>query len=221
MAIFDKEATFYDNWYKTKLGEFVDKVETECAFSLLSLSEGSKIIDVGCGTGNFSIKLAKKHYDVVGIDISKTMLDIARKKVECQSLDIEFINMDAYHLEFEDESFDGAISMASFEFFKKPEKIIEEIFRIIKRGSPVVVGIINRESEWGKLYTSNKYKENSIFKYAKLKTLEEMKNIKSQHLVKVQECLFIPPGIDLNSIDHPSERKLEKRGGFICLLWIK
>ena len=28
MAIFDKEATFYDNWYKTTLGEFVDKVET-------------------------------------------------------------------------------------------------------------------------------------------------------------------------------------------------
>ena len=83
MAIFDKEATFYDNWYKTTLGEFVDKVETECAFGLLSLTEGGKIIDIGCGTGNFSIKLAKKHYEVVGIDISKNMLDIARKKVEC------------------------------------------------------------------------------------------------------------------------------------------
>ena len=129
--------------------------------------------------------------------------------------------MDAHNLEFKDEYFDGAISMASFEFFEEPEKVMEEIFRIVKRGSPVVAGIINRESEWGKLYTSNKYKENSIFKYAKLKTLEEMKNIKPQHLVKVQECLFIPPRVDLDSIGSAGEQKLEKRGGFICLLWIK
>lgn len=34
MAIFDKEAKIYDEWYKSKLGNFVDEAETRCVFDL-------------------------------------------------------------------------------------------------------------------------------------------------------------------------------------------
>ncbi len=40
MAVFDKKAIDYDRWYESKLGEFVDKVETELAFLFLNLSPG-------------------------------------------------------------------------------------------------------------------------------------------------------------------------------------
>ena len=59
MAVFDKKADDYDRWYESKLGKFVDKVETELAFSLLNPFP-NEILDMGCGTGNFSIKLAEK-----------------------------------------------------------------------------------------------------------------------------------------------------------------
>ena len=221
MSIFDKEAENYDEWYLTKVGRIVDKLETECVFSLLSLPENSKILDVGCGTGNFSIKLAKKNFKIVGIDISKKMLNIARKKSKQQSLNIEFIEMDAHKLDFENEYFDGVISIVSFEFFKDPQKVMEEIFRVVKRGGSVIVGIINRESAWGKLYSSPAYKEKSVFKYAKLKTFEEMKTLKPESFIKFKECLFISTEFNLDEINYIGEQKLKKRGGFICLLWKK
>ena len=93
MVVFDNEAASYDSWYETKLGKFVDEVETECAFSLLSLEKRKRVLDIGCGTGNFSFKLEKMDYRVVGVDVSDQMLAIARKTAASDGLQIEFITM--------------------------------------------------------------------------------------------------------------------------------
>src|SRR5690554_353842 len=114
MVVFDKEAEDYDQWYNSKLGSFVDRVETELAFKLFKPHKEMKILDVGCGTGNFSVKLAEMGCKVVGIDLSEKMLNIARAKIK-EDLDLEFHKMDACKLEFSDEEFDGVISMAAFE----------------------------------------------------------------------------------------------------------
>lgn len=79
--IFDEEKVAeYDAWYDTELGNFVDEVETELAFSLFTPEPESKVLDVGCGTGNFSIKLARKGLEVVGVDVSHPMIEKARKR---------------------------------------------------------------------------------------------------------------------------------------------
>ena len=71
MAVFDQYATDYDGWYNEKRGSFVDKVETELAFKLLEIKRGMKVLDFGCGTGNFSIKLDKMGCNVTGVDVSE------------------------------------------------------------------------------------------------------------------------------------------------------
>lgn len=53
MADFDKKAPEYDAWYKTQKGALVDALETECAFSLFTPAPGMRVLDAGCGTGNF------------------------------------------------------------------------------------------------------------------------------------------------------------------------
>ncbi|WP_066502838.1 class I SAM-dependent methyltransferase [Abyssisolibacter fermentans] len=223
MAVFDKEATHYDSWYKTKLGSFVDQVESDCAMSLFEVKKDSKILDIGCGTGNFSIRLAQAGAKVVAIDISDEMLSIAKQKAEDLNLDIEFYNMDVYNLKFTENTFDGVFSSAAFEFIKEPSKAMDEIFRVVKKDSSILIGTINRESEWGKLYLSDEFQKNSIFKHSCLKSKDDLRELRPENLVAIKECLFIPPYAKEDDISLEKEIELSKNesGGFLCALWKK
>jgi len=151
------------------------------------------------------------------------MLAIAKKRAAADGLEIEFIAMDAHRLDFADESFDCVFSMAVFEFLQDPEKALEEMFRVTKPSGTIIMGTINRESDWGRLYTSPAFMENTVFKYAKLATPEDIEKLKPKHMVAMKECLFIPPDTDEAAITLFMEEKLrgEKRGGFICVAWRK
>lgn len=222
MAVFDKEAVNYDEWYKTQKGAFIDEVETRCLFDLLKIKEGMKVLDVGCGTGIFSIKLAKLGCRVTGIDISGGMLEIARKKAVSENLDIEFLKMDACKLEFADETFDAAISVTVLEFVQDYSKFLDELFRVVKKNGQIVIGTINKDSRWGRLYKSEPF-SNTVFKYASFKNPEMIRKIHSDELVEVRECLFIPPDLDESLYNMENELKYSEleNGGFICALWIK
>ncbi len=201
----------------------MDWVETQCALSLLKGQKGNRILDVGCGTGNFSIKLAKLGYSVTGIDISGGMLKIARKKVSREAIAPDFLNMDVCNLEFEDEYFDGAVSMAAFEFINDPAKAMAEMFRVVKVGGFVMVGTINKDSKWGELYSSEKMRQNSVYRHANFKTMDDLKKLKSESLQTATTCLFLPPDTKPEDINPEKEREMAKfeRGGFLCALWIK
>ncbi|MBZ2174549.1 class I SAM-dependent methyltransferase [Schnuerera sp. xch1] len=223
MAVFDKEANSYDEWYKTKMGSYVDEVETRCVFDLFKVKEGMKILDIGCGTGNFSIKLAKMGCEVVAIDISNEMLKVAKSKAKKENLDIEFHNMNVYDLKFEDEYFDGVLSITAFEFVNNPKRAMIEIFRVLKPSGKLIIGVINKDSKWGEMYLSKKFQDDSVFKYADLKKAGDLKGLKENNLVDTRECLFIPPYTDEKNISLDKELELskEERGGFICALWEK
>lgn len=223
MAIFDQEASEYDTWYQSNLGKFVDQVETELAFSLFKPEGEMKILDVGCGTGNFSIKLAEMGCKVIGIDKSEKMLEEAKRKAEIKGLNIEFLNMDVYDIELSDESFDGVFSMAAFEFIKRPKKAYDEMYRVLKKGGYLLIGTINRDSKWGELYMSEPFQENSVFKYADFKSMDDMESWDSENIVTSGEALFLPPNTEEENVSLELDKELSasERGGFICMLWKK
>lgn len=226
--IFDEgKADKYDAWYETKLGNFVDEVETELAFSLFTPKRGSKVIDVGCGTGNFSIKLARKGLEVVGIDLSRPMLKRARENVEKLDEDLKasFQQMDAKDLNFPDASFDDAFSMATIEFipYEEKEEFVQEMLRIVKPGGRVLIGTITADSEWGEKYRERAKSKESVFYHAELTTPERLNRIERDKLQASKECLFISPDATDEEISWQQEKELadKKRGGFFCSLWRK
>lgn len=223
MAIFDKEANGYDEWYKTKLGAFSDKVQTELALSIFKPKPGMKILDVGCGTGNFSIKLAEMGCKVIGIDKSEKMLEKAKIKVKDKGLDIEFHVMDVYDLNFCDESFDGVFSMAAFEFIYEPQKAYNEMYRVLKKDGQMLIGTINKKSSWGEFYLSEIFQKDSVFKYADFKSMDDLKLWNAKEILDNGECLFISPDTEDKDISKKLEKELSlrERGGFICALWKK
>ncbi|SDL09451.1 class I SAM-dependent methyltransferase [Halarsenatibacter silvermanii] len=228
MIFDDEEAEEYDDWYETELGAFADKVETRLAFSLFEPEAGSRVLDAGCGTGNFSIKLARRGLSVVGVDVSASMLEKARNKVERldEDLDIEFARMDAIDLEFPAESFDHAISMAAVEFIEddSKEKFVRELLKTVKPGGEVLIGTINKNSAWGEAYRERAQKRDSIFSEAHFTSPEELNEIEKELLQESRECLFIPPDAESQEISLERENELAKRevrGGFFCSLWQK
>lgn len=224
MTIFDEEAEHYDKWYETKMGAHADKVETECAFRLFKVEPGMRILDVGCGTGNFSLKLAQKGALVTGVDSSREMLEVARKKAKKKKLDIIYKEMDAQKLGFSDDNFDAVLSMAALEFVSDYPEMISEMFRVCKKGGSILVGTINRDSAWGKLYQQAGSQEpTSVFRHAHLRTPAELRKVNSEALVEIKECLFIPPDLSEADINLAQEEKYSRytSGGFFCALWKK
>ncbi|MEA1939165.1 MAG: class I SAM-dependent methyltransferase [Candidatus Caldatribacteriota bacterium] len=223
MAIFDNVSDIYDDWYKTKIGKHADFVESECAFNLFKIKKGMKVLDIGCGTGNFSVKLAKKGCKVTSIDLSDKMLNLAREKSAKENLFINYYHMNVYDLKFPDQHFDAVFSMATFEFVIDMEKAITEIFRVCKDKGQILIGTINRDSKWGELYTSKEFQKNTVFKDAQLRIPEDFKKLKSDKIISTKECLYIPPDIKEGEISMTKEEELSKteRPGYFCVLWIK
>lgn len=224
MSFFNSIAATYDSWYKTPLGRFVDEVETHLAFKFFNPEKGMKILDVGCGTGNFSIKLARMGACVTGIDISDKMLLIAKEKAKEMGLDIIFERMDVYDIAFPNNYFDGVFSMAAFEFIKQPQRAFKEMMRVLKPGGQLLIGTIHKDSTWGALYEKQAQQDpDSIFRFADFKTLEDLENLDRKNLVKSGQCLFIPPDASPEGLNWKEEERLSKteKGGFIIALWKK
>lgn len=223
MSVFDSEAAAYDSWYGSPLGRHVDEVETGCALELLRPEPGMKVLDVGCGTGNLSLRLARMGCSVAGVDVSENMLAVARIKAASEGVEAEFAIMDALALGFADETFDAAVSMAAFEFIADRKKALEEMFRAVKKGGAVLVGSINRESSWGEMYAEAAKSEGSVFRHARLLTAEELAKLGHLEPAEVRECLFVPPGAGEDELGEEGEKKYyrEGRGGFLWALWKK
>ena len=114
-------AGFEDLWEKVLSGLFMGR---------------KRILDVGTGTGFIARILSRLGHDVVGLDISRGMIDVARKK--CSG--VEFVLGDAEDLPFEDESFDAVICRHLIWTLPNPERAIREWARVAREKVVVIDG---------------------------------------------------------------------------------
>ncbi|MBL0358826.1 MAG: class I SAM-dependent methyltransferase [Chitinophagaceae bacterium] len=109
---------------------------------LLSLGiAGKKILDVGCGNGDLSNHLAVNHNsDVTGVDFSTESIKTANlKKEKFKALTSKFMVADAQALPFETASFDCVVSCECLEHVPDPQKMIDELYRVVKKDGIVIL----------------------------------------------------------------------------------
>lgn len=98
------------------------------------------VLDIGCGTGEFERLVLSDHptQQMVGVDISEKMLEIAKQK--CQAYpNVSFRTASASVLPFPDDSFDIIVSANAFHYFDDPKAALSEVQRVLKPNGTVVI----------------------------------------------------------------------------------
>jgi len=108
-------------WYESLFENYAHKYDKECYVQgtagecdfveqEIGQDRSLKILDIGCGTGRHTIELAKRGYNVTGVDLSGNQINWAREKAKEAGLTIDFRIQDARNLSF-DGGFDLAIML--------------------------------------------------------------------------------------------------------------
>lgn len=189
--IFDRYADTYDSWFKTPLGKKVYILEKKCIEELMSDGKGKKALDLGIGTGLFTLLLKERGFDVVGVDISERMMEIAEKR------GFKVLKHDLNNpLPFKDEEFDFVFSMTSIEFLKNPEDLVKETLRVLKNRGEFLLVTLNSLSLWAIIRRiKGVFKKNDVFRGARFYSpniLESLFRNGWKILVK-KSCMFLPP----------------------------
>ncbi len=190
--IFDfNDAKSYDTWFEKAGNRHAFELEMELLFSMLKPCTGSRLLSIGCGTGQCLEYLLKKDIQLTGVDPSPYMLDIAKKKLKNR---VDLHRGFAEDLPFDDNSFEYAVFFTSLEFTEMPAKAIEEACRVAK--DMVFIGVLNK---WAPLNIIRRIKNlfiSNIFSRAHFFSITELKHIVSAILgdvpVSWRTILHIP-----------------------------
>ena len=126
----------YNRWSRVwNLARFTNAAIYETALRLLD-ERHHKVLDVGCGTGLMSAKLAASGRQVCGVDLSAAMIARARKKHDPR---IQFIQGDAEKLPAENASFDALVNLISFHHYPNPARAAAEFRRVLHPGGRLVL----------------------------------------------------------------------------------
>ena len=108
---------------------------------------GAVVLDIGCGPGEMAADLAKRGWRVHGIDISSSMIDIARKNVRSALGDYSDVTLgvgDIENLPFPDAFFDAVVCAGVIEYLDGDEAWARELRRVLKPGGILVINVTNR-----------------------------------------------------------------------------
>src|SRR6266850_1424011 len=95
----------------------------------------SKVLDVGCGTGEMVGKLMRREYEVWGLDIAEPMIRYARDRCASDRFEVG----DIEHIPFADNTFDAVVCLGVIEYLDTDEHALREIRRVLKPGGRAVV----------------------------------------------------------------------------------
>jgi ubiquinone/menaquinone biosynthesis C-methylase UbiE len=130
----DDVAQEYDSKRFSRGGRLIDHREKQAVLEALAPVEEKNVLEIACGTGRFTVMLAERGADVVGLDISRAMMVQGREKArQAGVMDrLEFLRGDAARLPFPDDHFDAVFAMRFFHLADTPAKFLAEMARVSK-----------------------------------------------------------------------------------------
>jgi SAM-dependent methyltransferase len=114
----------------------------EALVATLGITDGMKVLDLGCGDGTTAVPAARLGADVLGVDIASNLVEAGNARAQSLGLtNLRFQEGDASDLsELEDDSFDLVVSMFGAMFAPRPFEVAKEVVRVTRPGGRIVMG---------------------------------------------------------------------------------
>lgn len=152
-----KKKTWYEDesFWKTFAPTMFNQERLEAAagevdhiVKLLAPEKGAKILDLCCGIGRHSLELARRGYQVVGVDLTEEYLAKARRQAESEGLNVKFVRSDMRQF-CQIEQFDAVINMFTafgyFEIQADNLRVLTNIHCSLRKGGKLLIDTIGKE----------------------------------------------------------------------------
>jgi len=141
-----------------------------------------KVIDLGCGSGNYAIYLATKGFDVTGVDISTAAIRIARKKAKEKKVKCNFFVLDVVEdLDKISKTFDFAYEWGLLHhiFPDKRKRYVKNVYKILNLGGKYLCMCFNEKDNY--FSGSGKYRKTPLGTTVYLSSEDELKMLFSPY----------------------------------------
>ncbi|MDO8663091.1 MAG: methyltransferase domain-containing protein [Candidatus Omnitrophota bacterium] len=163
--------------------------------------EVNKILEIGCGTGNFTLLLKNRfeHAQIKAIDISAEMVKIAKEKLLGRK--IEFVVTDARYLELS-ESFNLITSNACLHWFSNPQEVLSGYKKLLRRRGAVSFSLFGPRTFWELKESLNRISKASILSSGGFLDKEGISQIMRNNFseVKIKETVFTQTHVSLKEL---------------------
>lgn len=101
------------------------------------IGPGMSVLDVAAGTGNAAIPAAQAGANVTASDLTPEIMEAGRARAQAEGLTLQWVEADAEHLPFEDESFDVVMSSIGAMFAPHHQDVADELARVCRPGGTI------------------------------------------------------------------------------------
>lgn len=136
-------------WYARQRGtpRQIEAWRKQAAQLTAGLPEGAAVLEVAPGPGYLAIEIARLgRVQVTGLDISRTMVQIAGESARKAGVEVDFRDGDVAGMPFPDESFDLIVCQAAFKNFRRPVSALNEMHRVLRSGGVAVIQDLRKDA---------------------------------------------------------------------------
>jgi SAM-dependent methyltransferase len=175
----------YDAYLAERTPVEVDQLE-----ALLHIHPPKRVLDLPCGQGRHSIELARRGYDVTGVDLSPFMLDIAKDRAAAAGVQVRWLGGDMRQ-PLRDESFDVILNLfTSFGYFADPaddQHVLTAGAAMLAPGGRLLLEVINGTR------IMNDFQSREWFTVGRAAVMEARTLDRSSQRMVVERTVSIPP----------------------------
>jgi ubiquinone/menaquinone biosynthesis C-methylase UbiE len=135
-------------WYAKvrSSGSQIEEYRKQAAQLTEGLPAGAKVLEVAPGPGYLAVEIARLGFQVTGLDISRTFVQIGSENASQAGVSVDFRQGDAAVMPFEADSFDLIVCQAAFKNFVYPASALDEMYRVLRTGGTAVIQDMSSEA---------------------------------------------------------------------------